>query len=73
MRPLWTRAQGFVGFPVGGLRHARFRPSLELCFPGGWIGLHCYLVIGGDFVLDEQKAKEIVEHLDRALGTRGRS
>lgn len=63
--PIWTRADGFVGFPDGGLRHARFRPSLELYFEGGWIGIHCYRVVDGYCILDEERARTVVEHVAR--------
>ena len=63
VRAIWTPADGFLVFLAAGLRHAKFRPSLELYFDAGWIGIHCYRVVGGEFVLDEDEAAAIVEYV----------
>ena len=60
---VWTREAGFTGFETVAAAHARFKPSLELYYDGGWIGLHCYQDDGTNR-FDEALAREIIARVE---------
>jgi hypothetical protein len=58
---VWTREGGFRGFASAARQHRTYRPSIELVFSEGWIGLRCDRQAGSLYVLDEQVAREIID------------
>ena len=67
VRTMWTRADGLLK-PAGVVReHAFFKPSLELYFSNGWIGLHCFRRLGSSYVLDEEFLKRVIDRVETAL------
>ena len=65
--PVWTRAEGLLGFAAVPRRHPARRPALELYFPGYWVGLHCYREEAGAFVFDEPRARAVVAYVEARL------
>ena len=66
--PVWTRAEGLLGFDAVRRADPARRPALELYFPGYWIGLHCCTEAGGSFVFDEARARAVIAHVEARLG-----
>ena len=64
---LWTREGGVLPDCGGGLRHGTFRPCLELYFDAGWVGMHCFEVVDGEFVFDRKLASAIVDYVEGRL------
>lgn len=62
--PVWTRADGFLGFDGVSRSHAFHRPSLELYFDDGWIGLRCCRHEGGEHVFDEGLARAVLDWVE---------
>ena len=69
--PVWTRADGLVGFAAVPRRHPARRPALELYFPGYWVGLHCCCEEAGTFVFDEPRARAVVAYVEMRLAAAG--
>ena len=65
--PVWTRADGLLGFDDIRRADPARRPALELYFPGYWIGLHCYAESGGRFEFDEARARALIDYVERRL------
>jgi len=65
--PVWSRADGFLGFDRVVRAHATHRPALELYFPGWWIGVHCHRAEGGSFVFDEPRARAVIAYVEATL------
>jgi len=63
----WTRADGTLNLDEHRLEHEAFKPSLELYFDNGWIGLHCFRTIGSTNVLDVALLKRVVDTVEAAL------
>lgn len=64
---IWTREAGFKRFSTSGLSHPIFKPSLELYFPGIWIGLHCFRSDAGQNLFDKNLASEVVNFVEAKL------
>jgi len=64
---VWSRERGLLGFARVARRHPIFKPSIELYFEDGWIGLHCYTRIDGQNHFDESKALEIIRMVEKRL------
>lgn len=67
-QPVWTRQGGWLGLAEAAREHERFKPSLELYFTDGWIGLHCFRRRGSMNVLDEERLERIVRDVAGAIG-----
>ena len=65
--PIWTPGDGFLGFPESSICHPDFRPSLELYFPQGWIGVRCCTRDGEVWSLDESLAHQVIGQVEAAL------
>jgi hypothetical protein len=63
----WTRADGSLNPEEHRLEHEAFKPSLELYFDNGWIGLHCSRRVGGMNVLDVSFLKRVIDTVEAAL------
>jgi hypothetical protein len=68
VRQVWSRSTGFTGFEQVARSHSEFRPALELCLKGGWIGILCFQLRNGQNVLDETKARRLVEYVESCQG-----
>lgn len=64
---VWTRGGGWIGTQAAVKEHAIFKPSVELYFSNGWIGLHCFRRQGDSNVLDEPHLEQIVSRVEAAL------
>ena len=65
--PIWTPAEGFLGFPDSAISHSHFRPSLELYFHESWLGVRCCTRDGEVWRLDEALAHEVIGQVEAAL------
>ena len=63
----WTRTDGSLNLVEHRLEHEAFKPSLELYFDNGWIGLHCFRRVGGMNVLDVALLKHVIGAVETAL------
>ena len=68
VRQVWSRSAGFTGFEEVARSHPEYRPAVELYLADGWIGVHCSRVIDGQNVLDEAKARLLVEYVETRRG-----
>jgi len=68
VKQVWSRSTGFTGFEQVARSHAEHRPAIELYLADGWIGIHCYRVEGGQYVLDEAKARSLVDYVASRRG-----
>ncbi len=64
---VWSRDRGLLGFDRVARRHHVFKPSIELYFEDGWIGVHCYTRIDDQNHFDESKAREIICMVEERL------
>jgi hypothetical protein len=64
---VWTRADGLVGFESVTTSHPTFKPSLEIYFEDGWLGIHCYDRVDERNVFDEQMARHLIHHIEARL------
>ncbi len=62
---MWSPATGFTGFDQVVRDHPKYRPAVELYLADGWIGIPCFRVSDGQNVLDEAKARRLVQMCDR--------
>jgi hypothetical protein len=56
-----------IGLGWVALAHETYRPSIELVFPEGWIGIRCDALVEGRHILDEDLATYVIQ---RAIGGR---
>jgi len=68
VRQVWSPSTGFTGFEQAPRCHSEYRPALELYLADGWIGIPCYRVSDGQNVLDEAKARRLVELVESCAG-----
>ena len=68
VRQVWSRSTGFTGFEQAPRCHSEYRPALELYLADGWIGIPCSRVSDGQNVLDEAKARRLVEYVESCQG-----
>lgn len=68
VRQVWSQSTGFTGFEQVARSHFEHRPALELCLAEGWIGIPCFRVSDGQNVLDEEKARRLVEYVESCQG-----
>ena len=64
VRQVWSRSTGFTGFEQVPHCHSEYRPALELYLAEWWIGIPCFRVSDGQNVLDEAKARRLVEYVE---------
>lgn len=66
-RAVWTREDGTLS--LGGIvrEHATLKPSLELYFDDGWIGIHCYRRVESSIVLDEDLLRKVIDQVEAAM------
>ena len=64
---IWSRQRGCKGFEKVSRRHATFKPSIELYFKDGWVGIHCFNRVGDTYVFDEQLARDVIDYVENAL------
>lgn len=64
---VWTRDGGMLGLERVVREHASFKPSLELYFRDGWIGVHCFRRIGGINVFDEDILRTVIDDVELAI------
>ena len=63
----WTREGRSQVLDTQRLEHASFRPSLELYFKDGWLGLHCFRRCNRKNVLDEEALARVINLVEAAL------
>jgi len=68
VRPVWSRSTGFTGFEQVPRCHSEHRPALELYLADGWIGIPCFQVRNGQNVLDEARARRLVDYVESRTG-----
>jgi hypothetical protein len=64
---VWTREGGFLGFAAVPVRHPQHFPSIELIFPGHWLGIRCSLRDREQNVFDERLARSVIDLVERRL------
>ncbi len=67
VRVVWTREAGSQQPERLVREHAAFKPSIELYFADGWIGLHCFRRAGGRNVLDEELLQTVIEQVEKTI------
>ena len=67
---VWTCEQGRLGSARIIQDHEDFKPSLELYFTDGWIGLHCFRRVGHVNVLDEERLERVIADVEHARSSR---
>lgn len=67
VRPVWTREAGFLGFSGVARQHPEYKPSLELYFEDYWVGCHCFRRVHGQNEFDEEKARQMIDHVEDKL------
>lgn len=72
VRQVWSPSKGFTGFEQVPRCHSEYRPALELYLVDGWIGIQCFQVSDGQNVLDEPKARRLVELVESCTGPSSR-
>ena len=66
---VWTRGDGRLGLSDVVREHEFCRPSLELCFVGGWIGLHCFCRDANVNVFDESLVERVIDEVEAAIAS----
>jgi len=67
---VWTRESGRLVLSEVVREHECFKPSLELYFEDGWIGLHCFRRTANVNVLDEARLLRVVRDVEVACSRR---
>jgi hypothetical protein len=67
VKTVWTRNDGRLNLSVVVREHESFKPSLELYFVDGWIGLHCCCWDGQVNVLDESLVERVIDDVEAAI------
>ena len=66
---VWTRESGRQGQTDVVREHEFFKPSLELYFVDGWIGLHCFSRVGNANVFDEDLLEHVIDDVEAAIAS----
>ena len=66
---VWNRRDGWLGMTGVTREHSDFKPSVELYFSDGWIGLHCFQRLENSYVLDDSRLEQIVSEVELVLRT----
>ena len=64
---VWSRRGGRSGFGDVVRFHPTRPPSVELYFPGYWIGIHCFRVAPDGLEFDEPRAHAIIAYVEARL------
>lgn len=64
---VWSRKDGLLDLSEVVKEHERFKPSLELYFSDGWIGLHCFRREDEGNLFDEDLLRSVVQNVEAAL------
>ncbi len=64
---VWARDGGRLGVAEVVREHEFNKPSLELYFVGGWIGLHCFRRVGDVNVFDESLLDRVINDVEAAI------
>lgn len=68
---VWTSERGQLALAGVTREHEVLKPSLELYFADGWIGLHCFRRTANVNVLDEERLLRVIHDVEAACsGTR---
>ena len=68
VKPVWSPDTGFTGFDEVVRSHVEYRPALEFCLADEWIGIRCCQAQNGLNVLDEEKARRLIEFVESFEG-----
>jgi hypothetical protein len=60
---VWEREKGLIGFEKVIRNHPEYKPSLELYYKDGWVGVHCYRNEKDQHEFDETLALHIIRHI----------
>jgi hypothetical protein len=60
---VWTPGPGDMGLSDVVRSHVEFQPALELYLDDCWIGIPCSVFQDGQHVLDEDKARQLIEYV----------
>jgi hypothetical protein len=60
---VWSPESGVVNFSDVVRSHPDYRPALELYLDDCWIGIPCSVFQDGRHVLDEDKARQLIEYV----------
>ena len=66
---VWTRQDGRLDQTDVVREHESCKPSIEICFVGGWIGLHCFHRDGNVNVLDESLVERVIDDVEAAIAS----
>lgn len=67
MVTVWEKESGLHGWGKKVLKHPHFKPSLELYYRDGWVGIHCYRQKDGQNVFDREKGEKIINFIEKKL------
>ena len=71
-RTVWTRQNRILDVSEAPDGHEDFKPSIELYFSDGWIGLHCFCRRESMNVLDRERLEAVVSEVEAAIFPDGR-
>ena len=69
VRTVWSRTDGRLRQRDIVRAHESFKPSLELYFVDGWIGLHCCNWDGHVHVIDESSLEKVIQDVESAVAS----
>ena len=69
VRTVWRRNDGRLSQTDVAREHESYKPSLELYFVDGWIGLHCFRRVGNVNVLDESTVERAINDVEAAIAS----
>ena len=64
---VWERSKGLIGFERVIRKHPEYKPSMELYYKDGWIGVHCYRTEKDQHDFDETLALHIIQYIESRL------
>lgn len=64
---VWERSKGLIGFDKVARKHLEYKPSLELYYEDGWIGVHCHRNEKDQHEFDEILALRIIQYIESRL------
>ena len=64
---IWTRNEGLIDSCRFNESDTVYKPSLELYFEDGWIGIHCYKQLSNRNVFNRDFALKIIQFVEKKI------